>query len=295
MNWTADDTWIVAIGAVAGAAVALPGCWLVLTRRAMLPEAIGHGILPGLVVALAVCGPLGGALGPAPLLLGAVIAAALTALLVEALHSTLDVEPGAALGITATTLFALGQVLQRAIAPEVPIDLHHVLFGAWMLAPLDSLELLGQSVPTGLVSLLGVLAGNGAIQWALHKELSVVAFDPQHARMQGVSDRWIRALSLVLTAVTAVAAFQVVGAVLVVSIMVAPPLAARLWTRRLGSMMPLGVFLGAGSVALGHALSVAISGGPWAQGPLELHSAGLAALVAGALAITASLTRRAPG
>ena len=54
MNWTSFDTWIVVVGALAAAAAALPGCFLVLRRMSMMGDAISHAVLPGLAGAFLV-------------------------------------------------------------------------------------------------------------------------------------------------------------------------------------------------------------------------------------------------
>jgi manganese/zinc/iron transport system permease protein len=60
---------------------------------------------------------------------------------------------------------------------------------------------------------------------------------------------------MALVSITAVGAFDAVGAILVVALMIAPPAAAYMLTDRLGPMIALAVCIGAGSAITGYWLA----------------------------------------
>ena len=95
------------IGVLAAVACALPGNFLLLRRQALLGDAISHVVLPGIVVAFL----LTGAIAAVPMLLGAAGAAAVAVVLIEAVRRLGRIEPGAAMGVVFTAMFAAGVLL----------------------------------------------------------------------------------------------------------------------------------------------------------------------------------------
>ena len=78
------------------------GNFLILRGKALLGDAISHSVLPGIVLAFLVVGEI----APQSSLIGAIISASLGVMLIAAIRYTGIVEPGAAIGLTFTTLFA---------------------------------------------------------------------------------------------------------------------------------------------------------------------------------------------
>ncbi len=97
----------ILIGTLAAIACALPGNFLILRRQALIGDAISHVVLPGIVVAFLVTGVV----SAIPMLIGAATAAVLAVLLIEAIKRFGRIEPGAAMGVTFTSLFAAGVLL----------------------------------------------------------------------------------------------------------------------------------------------------------------------------------------
>jgi manganese/zinc/iron transport system permease protein len=116
----------ILIGIFASVACALPGNFLILRRQALIGDAISHVVLPGIVVAFL----LTGVVSAMPMLLGAAAAAVLAVVLIEVVKRVGQVEPGAAMGVVFTTLFAAGVLLlEQSDTSSVHLDVEHALMG----------------------------------------------------------------------------------------------------------------------------------------------------------------------
>ncbi len=288
------------LGALLAALVcALVGNLLVLTRRAMFTDALSHVMLPGVLVAFLLTGSTA---APA-VLAGGVVAAFVAAVLVHVLVRYGRVEPSAALGVVFTTLFAAGIVLmEQSGAARTSFDVHHILFGN-----LETLVWAGATGPASLVdpvALRGLPASIGHIALSLafvavllsafRSQFAAVAFDPVFAAASGLRVRLLDLVLLAATALATVAAFEAVGAILALAMIVCPAATARLVTRRLDAQVRWSLAIAAASVCFGYALAVL---GPPALGyPIALNAAGTIGAVSGAFFIlAAALQRQAAG
>jgi ABC-type Mn2+/Zn2+ transport system permease subunit len=211
------------VGALSGAL----GFWVVTERLAYAAESLSHGLLPGLVLA---------ALAGAPLLLGAA-GGALAAAGLIALASR-DTRIGADTGtaVAVTGLVGLGALL--ALAPESPQRLEELLFGD----PLGVTD--GDLVAAGVLVVLGAAA-----LAALHRPLSALAFDPRGAAAAGLRPGLLRLALLALLAAAVAVGVQALGALLVLAVLVAPPLAVRSHART-----PARAMLGGAAVTIAAAV-----------------------------------------
>lgn len=246
-------TEIQLVAAVVAAACALPGVFLVLRESAMLSDAISHSVLLGIVVAFFVAGTV-----ETPLMLvGAAATGVLTVWLVELLQGTRLVKSDAAIGLVFPLLFAIAVILIARGARNVHLDTDAVLLGELAFAPLNRFRLGAHDLgPRALWVMGGVLLLNLAFIAAFYKELKLATFDPALAESLGFRPRLMHYLLMALVSLTAVGAFDAVGSVLVVALMVAPPAAAYLLTHRLGVMLPLAVGLGVAGALAGHRLAL---------------------------------------
>ena len=249
MNWSDIDTWIVVTGALISMACALPGLFLLLNRQSMLGDAISHSVLPGLAIAFLATHSR----APWAMLLGAVIAGLLTGVLTQVVQRYGKVEPGAAMGVIFCSLFALGLILIRVAADHVDLDPGCVLYGSIETAVVDVGPVPGVAWQSG-----AMLAVNLVLTWLCYKELTIVAFDPAMAATQGISAGWVRQALVTATAVSTVLAFESVGSILVIAMLVAPAAAATLLSRRLPVIIGLTLVLAAISAVLGHVAAIAV-------------------------------------
>lgn len=276
--WLPLDTWIVAIAVVTAMACALPGCFLLLRGQAMLGDAIAHAVLPGIALGYLFFGHS----DPGVMIVAASLMGVLTALLVQVVHRVGGVEEGAAMGVVFTSLFAIGLVLVRRAADDVHLDAEHVIFGAIELAPARVVEIWGMSIPRGiLVSSVMLLLNIGFIL-VLYKELRLTVFDPSFATATGRHPGLVHYLLIGFTAATMVVAFEAVGSILVLAMLIVPPAMARLVTNRLMPMLLVSLLLAAVCAAAGHLSAITL---PQVFGFEDASTSGMIAVVSGFLFI----------
>ena len=257
------------IAAVTAAACALVGTFLVLRRTALLSDAISHAILPGIVLAFFQTENLNSPL----LLVAAAATGVLTVGLIEALGRTRLVKQDAAIALVFPALFSIGVVLISRYASGVHLDTDAVLLGDPAFSWIRRFEVGGRDLGPQALWLMGaVLAAVAAFVGVFYKELKLSTFDPALAAALGLAPAAVHYALMSLVSVVAVGAFDVVGSILVVGLMIAPPAAAWLLTDRLPMLLGLSVALGVVSAVAGYWLA-----------------RGLDVSIAGAMAVTAGL------
>jgi len=256
------------IAALAAAACAIPGVFLVLRRMALMCDAISHVVLLGIVIMFLIVGSLSSPW----LTLGAALTGLLTVVLVEVLSSTGRVKRDAAIGIVFPLLFSIAVIMVSRKAGDVHLDTDAVLLGELTFAPINRLTLNGHDLgPRGLWTMGGVLLVNTILVIAFYKELKIATFDSGLAASLGFAPAVVHYGLMAMVSVTAVEAFDVAGSILVVALMVAPAAAAWLLTDSLNRMLLVAVALGmAGSI-----------GGFWLATVMDASIAGCIATMLG--------------
>lgn len=282
MIWTSLDTWIVIAAVLAGATCSLVGSFLVLKKISMMGDAISHAVLPGIAVAFILTGSRGSGI----MLLGAAIVGVLTAVLVHLISRHARLEEGASMGVVFTVLFAIGLILIEQAARHVDIHPEHVLFGAVELVPLHTVALWGVNVPRGVVLLAVVLVVTVLVVVLFFKELRLATFDPELATTLGINATVVHYLLMVLVAMTTVAAFEVVGSILVIAMLIVPGASAWLLTRRLLPFLLVSVAIAIASAVIGHIAAITV---PTLFGFVDTSTSGSMAVVLGLVFLFAML------
>ncbi len=229
------------IACVVAGACAIPGVFLVLRRMAMMSDAISHAILLGIVLAFFVIPDISSPI----LIIGAALSGVVTVSLVELLNKTRLVKEDASIGLVFPVLFSIGVILIARYAWNIHLDVHAVLLGELAFAPFDRLIVFGSDIgPKSLYVMSAILLLNLAFVSIFYKELKIATFDAGLAAALGFSPGLIHYGLMSLVSVTAVGAFDAVGSILVVALMIAPPAAAYLLTDNLSKMILISVFLG---------------------------------------------------
>jgi len=242
---------VIATTASLGAAAGAVGTLLVLRRRALLGDAVGHATLPGLVAAAMVSVALGGdGREPWVLLAGAGIGALAGVGSVAAIERVGRTGPEAAMAIALGTLFALGTLLLSAF--QQTEHGHQAGIGSFLTGHAASL------VRADLVTALGLLAATALTFVALSWDLRTSTFDPAYARASGRPTGLLGALTAVLAVGTVVAGMQAVGLVLVLALIVIPPAAARRLSDRFLGVVALAAAIGACAGAAGSVASATL-------------------------------------
>lgn len=249
-----DAFWIVLTGALVGGSCALVGSFLVLRRMAMLGDAISHAVLPGIVIAFL----LTGSRGSLVMFIGAVALGLLTTFLIQFLSSK-GVQGDAAIGVAFTFLFAVGVVLVSLYGHYIDLDLECVLYGEIAYAPFDTLTVGGLDLGPRPVWINGFLfLVNAALVLLFYKQFKLTAFDPGMAAAVGINVTLFHYLLMLMVSVTTVGAFESVGAILVVAMIIVPAAAAYLLTDKLHRMLLWAVAIGMTSSLFGYLLAVSI-------------------------------------
>lgn len=279
MDWFLIDTWIVIVGILAAVSCALLGNFLVLRQMSMMGDAISHAVLPGLAIAFLITQ----ARVSWMMFVGAAIVGVLTVLFTQWISRLGKVDRGASMGIVFTTLFALGLLLIVQAADHVDLDPSCVLYGAIEWTPLDialRLTLFDTliEVPRAVLVLSAVVLINTAFVVLFFKELRIVSFDPELATTLGISANKMHYLLMTLVAVTTVAAFEVVGSIIVIAMLIVPAASARLLIDKLTMMVILSVFIAILSAVFGHIGALIV---PHWFGFESTSTSGMIAVVAG--------------
>jgi manganese/zinc/iron transport system permease protein len=256
----------VAMGAaILGAVSGVLGSFAVLRQQSLVGDALSHAALPGVCLGFMVAGvrDLGA------IMAGALISGGLAALAILVLTRLSRLKTDAAIGISLSVFFALGVVLLTVIQGRggaAQAGLETFLFGQAAAILRSDLWVMGSIAAVALVAV--------ALLW---KEFKLVAFDPVFARTLGLPVTVLEVTLTVMVALAVVVGLQMVGVVLMAAMVIAPPVAARQWTRRLEHMVLLSAAIGMASGIIGAMISALGPG--LATGPLIVLAASAAVLV----------------
>jgi manganese/zinc/iron transport system permease protein len=199
------------------------------------------------------------------LVVAAALTGVLTVSLVEILNRTRLVKEDAAIGLVFPALFSMAVVLISRYAGDVHLDTDAVLLGELAFAPFDRFAPFGTDIgPRGFYVMGGILLINLLFIVLFFKELKIATFDAGLAATLGFAPAILHYILMGLVSVTAVRAFDNVGSILVVALMIVPPVSAYMLTDRLPRMIGLSALIGAvgavGGYWLARALDASIAG-----------------------------------
>lgn len=237
------------IASLVAIACAIPGTFLVLRKMAMISDAISHSILPGIVIGFFITQDLNSPL----LILLAALTGVLTVVLVEKIQQTKLVKEDTAIGLVFPALFSIGVIMIAKYANDVHLDIDAVLLGELAFTPFD--RIYYNEIDLGPKSLwvIGIiLTITLGLLIAFFKELKISTFDAGLATSLGFTPAVIHYGLMSVASITTVGAFDAVGAILVVALMIAPAASAYLLTTNLIKMIALACFFGVFSAIAGY-------------------------------------------
>ncbi len=252
---------IQVIASLVAIACAIPGTFLVLRKMAMISDAISHSILPGIVIGFFITQDLNSPI----LILFAALTGVLTVILVEKIQQTKLVKEDTAIGLVFPALFSIGVIMIAKFANDVHLDIDSVLLGEIAFAPFDRIYIGDADVGPKSIWVIGViLIATLTLLFAFFKELKISTFDAGLATSLGFSPVIMHYGLMSVASVTTVGAFDTVGAILVVALMIAPAASAYLVTNNLKKMIALacsfGVFSAISGYWLANILDASIAG-----------------------------------
>jgi len=244
------ELWVIITGLLVGITCGMAGVFLILRKMSMIADAISHTVLFGIVMAFIITQTLNGFW----MLVGAAVAGILTAYLVQLLHSS-GIQQDAAIGVVFTSLFAAGVLLITLFASHVHLDVEHILMGEIAFVPWDKWTLLSITMPKAVWILLLVLLINIAFLLLFFKEMKLATFDAVYAASIGVPILFLHYAFMTSISFTTVAAFDSVGAILVVAMLIGPAATANLISRSIKQMFLLSMLYGGASAIIGYYLA----------------------------------------
>ena len=244
------EFWIILTGVLVGITCSLAGVFLILRKMSMMADAISHTVLFGIVLSFLITQTLSG-IG---MVIGAIVAGLLTAFLIQSLQTS-NIQEDAAIGLIFTTLFAIGVLLITLFAGNVHLDVEHVLMGEIAFVPWDKWTIFSITMPKAVWMLSLVLIIDVLYLTLFFKELKLSTFDPVYAATVGVPLVFLHYSFMTTISLTTVAAFDSVGAILVVAMLVAPASSAYLISRSVKGMIGYSVTFGIISAIGGYYLA----------------------------------------
>jgi zinc/manganese transport system permease protein len=220
--------------ALGGASI---GVFLILRRMSLMGDALAHALLPG-----AALGFLLGGLSLPAMSLGGFLAGILTALLSGVVARFTRLREDATFAAAYLTSLALGVLVVSLRGSAV--DLMNILFGLILAVDETALLLI---VSTTTVSLVGLAA--------IYRPLVVECFNPGFLAAMGVKGALYHYLFLALAVLNMVAAFQALGTLMALGLMLLPAVAASFWSREVWSMTLIAVPMAFASGVVGLLLS----------------------------------------
>lgn len=219
---------------IAVVAASLVGTWVVLRGLAFLGDALAHGVIPG--IALAVL------LGFSPVL-GAFSAALIMSGLVTVVSNRTSVREDTAIGLLFVGMLALGIVIvsrSQSFSTEVTA----LLFGD--VLGVSAGDIRSQIVATAVVVVVTIV---------LYRPFMALTFNRAKAQTLGMRPGLAQAALLAMLALSIVAGFQAIGTLLIFGLLVGPPAAATLLVRRVPAIMVVSILLGSVAVVAGLLIS----------------------------------------
>ena len=223
---------------------ALLGVFLVLKNMAT--------VLLGIVLGYLIAGDLDSPI----LFVGAALFGVMTVYAIEYVVNKFAIQSDAATGLVFTLLFALAIILISKYARNVHLDVDVVLSGEVVFATLNTMEIFGIQVPISFARMFVMLVINLAFVTVTYQQLKVSIFDPVYAKSIGVAVGFLNLVLMTLVSITTVVAFDTVGAILVISLMVAPALSAHLLSKRLSIMLLVALLYGVINSVLGYYVAI---------------------------------------
>ncbi len=272
------ELWIILTGILVGITCSIAGVFLVLRKMSMIADAISHTVLFGIVMAFLITQTLNGFW----MLIGAACAGLLTAYFVQLLQTS-GIQEDAAIGVTFTSLFALGVLLITLFAGNVHLDVEHVLMGEIAFVPWDKWTLFTITMPKAVWMLLLVLVINIGFLLLFFKEMKLSTFDPIYAVSIGLPITVLHYGFMTTISLTTVAAFDSVGAILVVAMLIGPAATAYLISK---SVLQMFVF----SISFG---TIAAFAGYYIAKWLDTSIAGMMAAIIGVIFILVFIIEKA--
>lgn len=246
------DIEVMIIACITACACVLPGIFLVLRGVALMTDAISHAVLLGIVLMFVIVQDL-----HSPwLLLGATGAGVLTVALTEWVIATHCLKKDAAIGLIYPLFFSIGVIIISCFTRNAHLDLDMIFLGDLAYAPFNRIIIAGYDIcPRALISMGTILLINALAIVLFYKEIMISIFDPIYATLIGIQPTLFYYGLMLLTSITTVGAFDVIGAIVVIALMITPPATALLLSQHIPRIILISVSVSIGCAIAGYTVA----------------------------------------
>jgi manganese/iron transport system permease protein len=217
-------------GALAAIAASVVGTWVVIRGMTFLGDALIHGVIPGITLAI---------LLDFNVFIGAALAAVVMIAGINLVHRQTVFSEDTGIGLLFVGMLGLG-VIFISRAPSYGGGIAAILFGDTLGVQTSDIQVL--MVVTGLVILTSII---------FYRPFLVLSFNETKARLLGLRPSFTNAALLALVTLSIVGSYRTVGTLLAFGLLVGPPATAALLVRRVPAMMVTSAVIGIFSVAAG--------------------------------------------
>ncbi len=211
-------------GLLVSLSCAVVGTFVVLRGLAFIGDALSHGVLPGVAVALllGLPGMVGAAAGSLAMIVG-----------IGYITRRSSLSSDTAIGLLFVGMLALGVVIVSR-SRSFSGDLIHILFGE--VLGISWADVAGQG---------GAALAVSALAFVCRRPFLLLSFSPEQADVSGFPAKRYHSIMLLMIALTVVVSFKTVGTLLVFGLLIAPAASAALYAKKVRTMMALAWIFGA--------------------------------------------------
>lgn len=229
----------------------LLGSLLVVNNQSPVADALSHSVLLGIVLAFFLVHDLDSPF----LMVGATVFGLFTVYGIEWL-TTQKLAYDAATGLVFSFFFAVAVILISVFARNVHLDMDMVLLGEVIFAPLYRMTILSVSLPVALIKSIAIFVLVILFILVTSRRLALYLFDASMAGLVGIKLVALRLLTMSLVSLTIVVSFDAVGAISVISFLVAPAMTALFWAKHFSTMLGLAGLFAIMNVTIGYFLAI---------------------------------------
>lgn len=221
-----------------GAICAFMSCFLMLKGWSLIGDALSHSVVPGIVVS---------SLLGFPYAIGAFFTGLLATLSMAWIKHTTFIKQDAIIGLVFTTFFAAGMFMV-SLSP-IPFNINSILYGN-ILAISD----------TDMIQVFTICFISFIVMLLIWKNLLLVFFDENHAYTVSLSPQLYKIVFFITLSASTVAAFQAVGTVLVIAMVITPGATAYLLSDKFKNIILIATITGCLTSAFGAYISYFLDG-----------------------------------
>lgn len=230
------------------------GVLVVLSKKALIVDAVSHSVLPGICVGFM----MAGVKNPFYLICGGMTAGAISVFLVDWFSKNSRIKKDAAIAITLSIMFSIGVILLNVIQHSGNANqsgLSDFLFGNAATILASDLQVFGLMCATVLLVML-----------IFFNHFKIALFDAGFAKTIGLNEKLIQSLISGLIVISTAIGIQTVGIILMSALIITPASSAFFWTNNFKKSILISGFFAAISSVVGvfiSYLSPDMPTGPW--------------------------------